>query len=841
MKLLGLLVVVIGLTTACGSTTPPKDGNVESVAGTTSGRPSGAGSPPAATGLRVSTSKPPTSVQTASLSLRVSAGLGKPLGDRLLIGSVEPSSACVESRITLKAPPSQPFPATQGDYNVYFQAACAFTTGVVQRWTTSEIAVTIPKEAVSGAVVVTSGPVMRNSVGADLNGVKSCLNAVSEFEHAQFDVHHGITWPPVRSPIVNPIPFLNRPSSATPAVTTAMPPTFHASSMRQACGTVNCSVPLPGLIGTLLTVKRQPDIGNLFVKPGFKTAASEYGVLETDALMTWSLRGEPDSLRLTNRETGAVSNLAPNAGQQAIRVDRRTQVTLEARNACGADTESATLLPAYQASWEAESVTVQPRTPQQVHLRLSRPTTTPLTLKLTGTRVKLPSTTVTFAAGARDAVVAYELDSTFEPGGIEASAAPGALVQAPGMFLVLAPAAPASTATGIVEYENCNVNNTFDANGKFHYGFACAGAFLPARNVEVWFELPLTNGWKFYAKGRTDDAGAFSIQIPSPANGTGQIGTTVQIHVPTENLLITNTANVFFEGAVQPSYSTSVSRGNGLHNLRLQIRDAQAAPFNAYDNVVAIQRYLAATMGWTPDEVVRNLHRFVISLDGSWCLGADVHTQQIPSNTMMCIGDPVEMQTPNKLTSTLFDDDTVRHEFGHHLQNMMGQWQPIPRYHNGCWVSLQSWDLKGAPGCGMTDTNFDGSRWSNSAEYAWFEGFPSYFSDRVARHQGWPMGSRWCLGVAGATFCTSPCQCTAVGHKTTGLLHTIGAAEIEDYVVSVLHEAHASNTLTDRDVIHALWNGLRGTFPNIYNVRDKMTQNGANVGTLNTFMQNYGM
>ena len=690
---------------------------------------------------------------------------------------------------------------------------------------------------------------MKGSGYIDTSILSACSKHIIDFERLQYDYHRGESWPPLRSLTLSPAPFITAPGTTlglsprlptnnlvpfftVPGTTPALPPQLSASV--NPCAGMSCA---PRILfgGYLLTIQHPPTLERISVKPGFKAGLDQFGVLDLFTTISW--KEDPStSIEFFNQTTGTTTKVPRE--QTSISVSAPGPVNGELRaSGCGKTvTKRLDLLPAYATHWKEEELSTQSGVASVATLVLSRPALAPVTMTLTGTNISLSSNTVTFGVGSIQQTVGFTLANNAQVGIIEAFASSGELVVAPGMFVAVQHIPSSITATGHIEYEDCS--NT-SVPGKF--SFACTSSFRDARDVEVWLEMPLTTGWRFYAKGRTDDRGDFAIPIPSLSNWTGQLGANVQIHIPSDNFLLAQTGNVFFEGAVQSTQTVSLPRvGNGTANINLQISGADAAPFNAYDVIVNARAYFANTMGWTIDEAKQQLHRFVVSKDGSWCVGTSTHTQQIPSNTMLCFGDPIITAEPNRMTAQLFDDETVLHEYGHHLQNMMGQWRAWASNHDGCWVSGLASDVGGAGGVDIKGAD---GRWMNSAAYAWFEGFPSYFAARVRALNGVAVGNQdwpWCLRVAGAAACSTEMRCMAPGHRAVGLIHVIDESEVESYIGFVLHEAHVAG-LPESAVIQALWNNLRGQEPTIFSLRDAMDQNGVNTNNLQSFMSAYGM
>src|SRR5262249_8051848 len=121
---------------------------------------------------------------------------------------------------------------------------------------------------------------------------------------------------------------------------------------------------------------------------------------------------------------------------------------------------------------------------------------------------------------------------------------------------------------------------------------------------------------------------------------------------------------------------------------------------------------------------------------------------------------------------------------------MNGTYAAWPAGHDGCYATT---DIAGvcrarmSGACGPVDTAWDGSCWVNSPEFAWFEGFPTYFARSVA---AWDVG----LGASSAltliprsVFAPSTCACplVATAHYNRDN-HLITPAAVEDYVWGAL-------------------------------------------------------
>ncbi len=762
-----------------------------------------------------------------------------PVGGFASIGSITPEVACGGSRIRLTPAAGYSFPVPQKDWGVFF-APCA-VKGRVTSWTSTSIEVEVPKEAVTGAVYVASGPAIDRGTLLDASKRLGCVQMGAAFEMELLDARPsasgqidpsralGVVRSPLKTPpLSGPKKLSLDPLAGFSPSPRGMDPREFQKMCKLPGGLICEPSILASVSGKKLTVLKAPRLSEVRADPSFAVSARELGVTEREALLQWSGAGTSNTFALEDLSSGATVQLG-NAHQYKQVVEKELHLRLIASNACGLAARDVTLLPAYALRWDPEVAVVPTQQPQTVKLTLSRPALSPLALDLSMSGLSSPATSVIFAPGTFTADVSYTLQSLFNPGTLTATAPATMLTESGLAVFVATPKQPppgSLVARGVVEYEDCLSNGPQTT-------YVCSGTrFRAAREVDVAIPLALGPGGfaTEFAVGRTNDLGEFSIPLPDlkPPRYTGTIADSLQIRIPTENLLITSTVGgVVFSGAVQPPFNVGVSRGSQrLDSLRLRIRGASAAYYNAYDNVVAAKRFLTSALGQ------RNLHRMVISLDGLYCLGGAVHTQQIPDwNTLLCGAD----------TATLFADATVLHEYGHHVQHIMGQWRPWPSYHDGC--KSQNPFLAWAP-------------LANNKEMAWFEGFPTLFADRVVRTQslGTSPSTYFCQSVGGAfctpactasAFCQLPHACSAVGQETMSWLpterHPIGSVEVEHYVSAVVQDALAAGPLSDPQLMQVLWDDLRGQEPTLYSVRDALKARGRDVSALERFMAAYGM
>jgi hypothetical protein len=200
----------------------------------------------------------------------------------------------------------------------------------------------------------------------------------------------------------------------------------------------------------------------------------------------------------------------------------------------------------------------------------------------------------------------------------------------------------------------------------------------------------------------------------------------------------------------------------------------------------------------------------------------------------------------------VFHDSVILHEYAHHLQRMNGSYAAWPALHNGCHATADL-GVCGARArrlftCGAVDQDWDGACWVNSDEYAWFEGFPTFFAHAVGvwdDDHGFPTLTRLERRV---TFRpdTCPCPLVATPHFT-GRSTLITPTAIEDYVFNVLLDlANGSGSVagkrrTDGAIFQVWWRDLRDRLPTIHQFRDGWNARFPGDVTLSDLLVRYGM
>jgi hypothetical protein len=163
---------------------------------------------------------------------------------------------------------------------------------------------------------------------------------------------------------------------------------------------------------------------------------------------------------------------------------------------------------------------------------------------------------------------------------------------------------------------------------------------------------------------------------------------------------------------------------------------------------------------------------------------------------------------------SMLDDQAIMHEYGHHLQRMNNTYALWPANHDGCWANRDpnltaiSMCEVSAPLSGLPTFPTRRDLIVNSDEYAWFEGFPQYFSIVAARSNPtrvnfvttWPKFHP--AGTGRGPGATPSCDCAAAT--------LLGSETVEGYVTSLLLDLVGSKKELETHVL-SLWFNKMGT------------------------------
>jgi hypothetical protein len=124
----------------------------------------------------------------------------------------------------------------------------------------------------------------------------------------------------------------------------------------------------------------------------------------------------------------------------------------------------------------------------------------------------------------------------------------------------------------------------------------------------------------------------------------------------------------------------------------------------------------------------------------------------------------------------MLTDETLIHEFGHHLQAHLKEYAVWPACHDGCQARVGAFIGGQCTGASI-----------NSAEYGFFEGFPTYFARAV---KDWAPTR---VNVISGFGTSAPGSCAEVG-TLNSKRHTIRPEDIEGYVITILEKLRQSPT-----------------------------------------------
>ncbi len=186
----------------------------------------------------------------------------------------------------------------------------------------------------------------------------------------------------------------------------------------------------------------------------------------------------------------------------------------------------------------------------------------------------------------------------------------------------------------------------------------------------------------------------------------------------------------------------------------------------------------------------------------------------------------------------MLKDETLIHEFAHHLQAHLGEFAVWPACHDGCRAQAGGFIGNQCTGPSIS-----------SAEYGFFEAFPTYFALAVKDWGGARVNTVFGFGFS------APGSCSEVG-KLTSKRHTIGPEDIEGYIVTILDRLRKSTsgiaTGGGESISHRLHRGIfdifavglanTGQMPTLRTFYDWWTRDGIDTGNnLDSLLTQYGI
>jgi len=252
-----------------------------------------------------------------------------------------------------------------------------------------------------------------------------------------------------------------------------------------------------------------------------------------------------------------------------------------------------------------------------------------------------------------------------------------------------------------------------------------------------------------------------------------------------------------------------------LTGLIFQDPHTDAMSFNALDSLLVARDY--ATSHGIPKDRIYPV-AIIPTIDGEFTS----HTTA--SGLWSLIWVPFSY---NNDTNYMFDDQGILHEYAHHLERMNDTYALWPTVHTGC-------DAKGA-------------------DFAWFEGFPDYFSFVAGRGSTKPLNG---IAVWPAHY---PAGAKPPSGTAASLPCSVNPEEVEDYLASLLLElvnqtissggggAPMSQDQLETKVL-SLWfdkmEGARlpgGRLPTVYDFAGVWNNEFPASGALRSLMKVYGM
>ena len=761
-------------------------------------------------------------------------------------GGFDRPTVCAGDTLTLRPPAGQTFGEQTPDLRVLF-APCGIP-GDVQQWGPDAILVTVPVEAETGPVWLVSGADAQSD--KDLMGARACLTSIQAgsmiperpvtycngpgadaFDPRVQSKLRGVPVPPADAEGGAPAQTrveVDRPESAEPDVprcTVGLPSrraplVFDTSAvadvqaLQAGDDRVGCfesceqlAIGAGEVAPNVLHVKTPPRIERFLPAVGQISPQGTHRVERGPMTLEWRIRAEEPPAITLERWQAPAENV-PSEGSAQFDALWPSQATLVAENACGRVTRTLDIEPVTTLFVQPDHLDLGQADEVEARVIIDAPLEQDLEIALddtSGGMLRLDRRTVILRAGSTEAPfrvgrspraasmpggaslgtiaprvadpgspLAAGVIDAYQPARVFGLGPPGAPVPGPGQVLV----------RGHLRYRECLAAVgrlpaagpdgralSLDADRCVLVDGAPLFRNVRRSRVEIWDQAPIIDQQR--AVVETNDDGEFFALVPAD----GEYDVTVVAASFAGQVNLENDAITWFwkplrrpqrgaEGATL-SYDFDFARADARH-------------FNALDAITRGLEYALDRSGVSlPEADVRFRKTSVVP--GSFSAGL---TLRVGNATHIWIG----------AWDHIFSDQTVLHEYGHHMEHANGTYQLWGTLHDGCYATVVSGaacaDARRGPG--ELDETFDAGCWVNSAELAWFEGFPTYFAFAVMGFDG----DRALTRTSEYDFAFVPepgkfCPLAETPHWNHHNVRITGAA-VEDYVRGAL------STLTDR-------------------------------------------
>jgi hypothetical protein len=389
---------------------------------------------------------------------------------------------------------------------------------------------------------------------------------------------------------------------------------------------------------------------------------------------------------------------------------------------------------------------------------------------------------------------------------------------------------------GVISYRDFDPRFSTDASGVKSLPSTTATRPVRRARVEIWYG---SSPSRKYRATTTADDGSFETFVQQEdltnyraivvaSNPAGQVNlrdNTASWYYTPEHMLMNHPDG---DGFVVESAA----------GLVLSDPTGDAMSFNALDALLVARDY--AVSHGVPAERLKP-----VSVVPST---SEITPHTVPSGEWSLIWAP-----DNAKINYLFHDQTIMHEYAHHIERMNDTYALWPSTHNGCYVTIGTLDPPPATGaCGFAPLTYP-DQLRNSDEMAWFEAFPKYFSivegqsalDIVevdgtpTYHPAVPMHA-------------DACECPAAT--------VFGPSAVEDYVASMLFDFVNSNNVVlsngsapatraelERHVLDLFFNQISSVrtpgdgMPRVGDFRNLWDLNFPDSAALDQLMDAYGM